>query len=422
MSELNVSIGPSIQLHDGIHGSLIAYPPPGVWYRLGEGTYHYLFHETSGFPFNPFDDFNMSEMVEFEDDNSLIHSSRIPVHNVKPWVVDMDCLLPTLLYGDFFITGSLDRIRGNTINQQLLRERQQIMLSHYLSDLCVCMIFQTEYYKKRAITYIMDNRLLSDADADRLIKKMDVIYPVIPPTNTVLNLSFPVRILYVGRTSDAKGGDLAIETFKQLKARFGERIEIIFIGELPSRCEIPRSIGKIVPFSERGKYLDILKNCHIFFSPTAGESYGMALVEAATFGLALVTTCGPGMEHIEELFMDSSNALMISNDLPREERIRGFVSTISLLVTNIDKLVEIHESNLRLTSKGKLSVVNRDSKLLHHYGEMKDLLSSLNKYRGVRRITEIEKKYGLSARVYSEHYCRIEMAARNSGKSTHIII
>src|SRR5581483_10842363 len=77
----------------------------------------------------------------------------------------------------------------------------------------------------------------------------------------------------------------------------------------------------VVPVEDRSSYLDRLAAAHVFVSPTEFEGYGMALVEAAAHGLALVTTFGPGMEHVAERFVDGVHGLFVSTSASLDERV-----------------------------------------------------------------------------------------------------
>src|SRR5205823_3389384 len=103
-------------------------------------------------------------------------------------------------------------------------------------------------------------------------------------------------------------------------------------GQLPeSDCALPPGTS-FHPLLDRSEYLKLLSRSHIFLSPTAWESYGFGLVEAASYGLAIVTRRGPGMEHIEELFREGKNALFVGPQATSSEYIDAYEQNVRFLL------------------------------------------------------------------------------------------
>ncbi|KKT90195.1 MAG: Group 1 glycosyltransferase [Parcubacteria group bacterium GW2011_GWF2_45_11] len=423
MSTFKIIIGPSTELHSGVHGSLIENPPPGIEYLQRPYQYHYLFRDVSPFPLNPFDELSVCESVRYEMPHltdCIVHSSRIPVYNLVPWVVDMDCLLGTLQYGQFFGIGSKERIRAGDIDRESAILRQKIMLSLYLSDRCKGIFFRTDYSRHLAIQYIRRAGLIDDRGLDLLQKKMEVIYPTLPAKSISTTDERFITVVYMGRTFKDKGGDIALETFAELKQRFRQSIELIFISDIHPKLATRHPGITILPAVEREKYLGILERSQIFFSPTTFESYGMALVEAACYGMAIITTNGYGMEHIEELFEKDCNAFMVPNEWPKERKVKEFVRLISLLIDNREKLRVMRENNCRLVKQGRLSLGIRDKKLLNFYEKIKKAVKDGGACYEDDLIEEFKNKHRLSSKTFSEQYCWLEIALRTRGRQLRV--
>lgn len=425
VSQFKVILGPSSEFHIGVHGSFIQYPPAQVTYYTADGTYHYLFQDTEGLQFNPFDHLGISETVEYDLPllkGYIVHSSRMPVYNSVPWIADMDCLLSTLRYGKFFALGSEERIRSATVDTDSLRLRQQVMLAHYLSDQCKGLLFRSRYRRDLALTYIERERLLDDNDLARLQQKTDVLYPTMPALQAVKKDEERISLVYMGRTYTDKGGDIALEVFSALKSRFEDTIETIYIGEVPPNSAARHPGIKTLPLVNREKYLSFLEVGHIFISPTLWESYGMGLIEAACNGMAIVTTCGVGMEHIQELLENGRNAYFVPNEWSAEEKVEGFVKYASMLIEHREKLKEMRENNVRLTKSGKLSLRERDKKILAYYDAMR---SDLNKKPATTvrdQIDFLSQKYRLRRARIKECVCQRQVLKRSGGRNVRIRI
>ena len=122
-SHISVILGPGAELHSGIHGELTEAPPPGVAYFLPDHRHRFLFPRGSGVPFDPFRDFAVSQTVEFAlppGQFVIAHSSRLPVFNRVPWLVETDCLLAMINFGTFYALGIGGRIQND---QGLIRQR-----------------------------------------------------------------------------------------------------------------------------------------------------------------------------------------------------------------------------------------------------------------------------------------------------------
>ena len=161
------------------------------------------------------------------------------------------------------------------------------------------------------------------------------------------------------------------------------------------------------PVIDREHYLKLLASGHIYLSPTEFESFGFGLVEAARFGLAIVTSCGPGMEHIEELFQHENSALLVPTDASTEYRLASFEAHLRSLVEDREKLLRIRTCCLDLFQNGPLSIAKRDKKLLDYYSHMLNAAHQLkHSIRDVQNSTRMaQAKLGLVSHVLSDETC-----------------
>lgn len=409
---MEMVLGPALELHRGMHGSLLERPPPDVIYLQRPHRYHYRFR-ASMFPGNPFDQLAVDEAVAYDlPVPAVVHSCRLPVDNRVPWVVDHDDLVAALRYGQFYAIGSEAKIRSGDIDMKAISLRQNILLSRYLEPRCHGVLFWTEYARRAALRYLEATGLCAGPVLDALAAKTDVVYPALPvlPVPAAGGIA---HVLCSGRTFEDKGGELALDVFAELRQRFDASVQLTLVSNAPvsvaGRCG-----ARVVPLLPREDYLKLLTQAHIFFSPTSFESFGMALLEAAAAGLAIVTSCGDGMEHVSEMFEDGRHACLVPNELPREKKIHTYVSTLERLILDAGARREMGANGRWLVECGPFSLAARDRKLRAYYTRMVDARTGQGHHRRPHPGQRLE------ARDFSEEYCWLEIASRRRAGDVRI--
>jgi glycosyltransferase involved in cell wall biosynthesis len=409
--KMSVILGPAAELHPGIHGELIDNPPHGVTYFLPEHRHRFLFPKLSDEPFDPFQHFAFSQTVEFAltpGARAIVHSSRIPVFNRVPWLLETDCLLETLNAGTFYVLGTGGRALAN---RNLVRHRQRLMLGHYLSDRCAGLLFRTEYARRNFARFVQEQGLLAESDYLRLAGKTDVLRPTTGWRDTGAQKKSKPTIVYMGRFREGKGGAIALEVFRRIKARYKDGVDLVYVGQLPtSDASVPSGIT-CHALLDRPTYLNILGCSHIFLSPTESESYGFGLVEAASYGLAIVTRCGPGMEHIGELFEHGKNALLVSGE--SSAAVDAYEQNVRWLLDDPMFLKNFYGNNFELFRSGTLSLEIRDRKLLGYYSRM--LLQSTQAPGGGQSLQSVDasREFQLKTCILSDGECQRRRALPN---------
>jgi hypothetical protein len=369
---MRVLLGPAHELHVGVHGSLLAAPPPCVEYV--QSTYALRFRpdpvgRAGRPPFSPLHDPAVSESVRFDlpAGVAVVHSSRLPVEGGVPWVVDADSLLAPLQIGRFLALGRAFRNEPFDDPEPVIR-RERAMLDRYLSPLCTAVLLRTEYARRELLGHLAD-RGHDPVAVERLAAKTRVMYPTVAPIGGIGRRSPVVTVLYMGRTGADKGAAVAAATFGRLRATCPEPFRAMFVGPCPpaDRAALAAAEVETYPLLSRADYLDLLAGCDIFFSPTEFESFGMGLVEAIAAGTAIVCSTGPGMEHIGELLRPGHNALLVSNALNPARRVGEFAAAIAALITDPPLRHQLAANNRALATVGALSIGRRDQLLLAAY-------------------------------------------------------
>jgi glycosyltransferase involved in cell wall biosynthesis len=112
-----------------------------------------------------------------------------------------------------------------------------------------------------------------------------------------------VKLLFVGREWDRKGGDIVVETACRLIAR-GMRVQLDIVGtEVPARWQkhdFIRAHGLLSYANPTGlqQLRDLFEQATFLFVPSRAEAFGMIYCEANAFGLPCIATATGGITGI----------------------------------------------------------------------------------------------------------------------------
>jgi glycosyltransferase involved in cell wall biosynthesis len=364
VGEIRVVVGPPVELHNGVHGSLFDAPPSGVRYEIGHGRHEYVHHPRAGW--SPFEHAAVDEAVSLgpaAGGRVVVHTSRVPATGAMPWVVDCDCLLVTLLLGRDLAVGHGVEVH-DAIDHETQQLRQRALLARYLAPSCSGILFHTAYGRATLLDHVADTGLLDTADLARLADRAEVVRPAVRPGPARSpDRETPLRVTYMGRDATTKGVEVAARVFDALASR--DDVALCWVGELPAAPLAP--VVAVRARLGRSDWLDLLTQTDVLFSPTEMESFGMGFIEAAAHGAAIVTTTGPGMEHIGELLHDGRDGCLVSLMLPPDARVRAFVEVLTRLA---DEPARARAMGSRGRDRAAAAVDRRDDRLLHHYHRM----------------------------------------------------
>lgn len=369
-----VLLGPTAELHSGIHGGLCDHPPTGVTYLQPPHRHRFAF--ASPRPQDPFHAPSLLEAIDYGLPTALegvvagVHCSRLPAWGGIPWVADTDDLILTLAYGRPLVRGveSLPDLHSEVVLQRAAR-----MTAAYAAPECVGVLLRTERARAAAAAYLTDLPLLTPRVRDALISKLDVVRVGFPPMSPPTGGRRHVSVTYMGRSYADKGGPIAARVFRALSGTNDERLRLVWVG--PSPDEVRRSLPS-VEFRElmpRAQFMEVLAGTDIFLSPTRYESFGAALAEAAANSCVLLTTSGPGMQHIEEVFREGQHGYFVSSQQADDRQATEYVSKVGELLAHPQRMRQIQEANWALTTAGALSLPRRDTALGAYYEKLSRL-------------------------------------------------
>ncbi|MEV4738829.1 glycosyltransferase [Streptomyces sp. NPDC049555] len=407
---MKVLLGPAHELHVGVHGSLVAAPPPGVSYVRCPYTLHFRPDRDARHPFSPLHDPAVSEWVRFTGvpaGTAVVHSSRLPVRSPLPWVVDADSLLTPLRVGRFFALGAAARGDPPFPDPPAVARREAAMAARYADRRCARLLFRTEYARRMFLDHLSHGGHRPET-VETLAGKSEAVYPAVPAAAPRERRAGPVCVLYMGRTAQDKGAEVAAEVFLQLRERHGSAVRPVFLGPCPAglASRLAAAGVELVPVLPRTDYLERLRRADVFLSPTSFESFGMGLLEAAAAGLAVVCPAGPGMEHIGELFTAGENALFVTDTGPPARQVAMFTAAVSALIRDEPLRRRLSMNNHALTSRGKLSLRRRDERLGAVYAHAAALgASTLGDADRTRARTEAESECDRPVTTWAEEVC-----------------
>lgn len=114
--------------------------------------------------------------------------------------------------------------------------------------------------------------------------------------NTTKNKNSRIRLVTIGRLFFRKGVDLMVEIIPKLFEKYD--VEWVIVGDGPKKYLLEylvtkHNLGerlKLVGRVEHEQVVKYLKEADIFVNPSLTESFGIAIVEAASMGLLCVST------------------------------------------------------------------------------------------------------------------------------------
>jgi glycosyltransferase involved in cell wall biosynthesis len=230
--------------------------------------------------------------------------------------------------------------------------------------------------------------------ADEIIKdfpeiknKVEVVYPAVPLHKKTNKKNKKITILYATRYFWLKGGLIALEVYKRLKEQYKDKLELIFISDVPKNIK-KRYLGlEIKNLVSQKELFKLYSKSDIFFYPSFVDTFGFGLLEAMSFGLPIVTLNTKKTRTRKEIIENNKNGMIFDINEEITKRIlrekdkliinREIEEIISKLFYNVYELIEnknlrekMSKNCLEEIENGKFSIENRNKKLKRIYQEV----------------------------------------------------
>jgi glycosyl transferase family 1 len=364
-----------MDLHPGIHGSLLATPPAGYRY-LARDAEHVFLHSRGRRPFSPVHQGHWAELVRFGAGDELVHSASWPVLGRRHWVVELDDFGYPAYVGRHALSARFRRSFEQAWTEALTRDmrlRTECLVRAYTHQSCGAVIFMTLAAARGACDALVQLGL--ETWIEPLLAKAVVVFPAAPamPAGEIArkwHRPRRLKLLFCGRDFHAKDGALCLDVVRRLLAR-GHDVDFTYVGDIPAsarhRFRDVLARVRVLESLPRPSVLALMKDAHVLFHPSPNESVGMVFIEAAAAGLAVVASEGPGLAHLHEL-LPSRGAMSV--DRGRGSPIeceRRFAAIFDALLCSWTRARVMGLSNHRRALDGPISVRRRNEALASVY-------------------------------------------------------
>lgn len=377
-SPARVLIGPDLDLHPGIHGSLLRDPPEGYVHHVREAT-HYFYGASlpgSARGFSPIRRAHAAECISLGTGGVLAHSSRWPVLGRRRWIVELDDLGYPLLFGRIGLLASFRDAFARPWSERLtldILRRARAMLGAYAHASCRRVVFRTQAALEQSVKFT--TALGLETHMAPLLEKCTVIRPAAgamdgDDASRKWRSPGPLRVVFCGRDFAAKDGVLALRVVLEVLGR-GRSLEFTCIGDVPSEVrdihDDPRMnfTGALEP----AEVLAHLRRAHVLLHTSPAESVGMVFLEAAAAGMAVIASEGPRLPHLPEL-LDKRGYIAVdrSTGSARTQQ-RGFVDALDALAGAKSRALAMGRANLQSARRGANSLARRNRAWRQVYDE-----------------------------------------------------
>lgn len=263
------------------------------------------------------------------------------IYSLVRWRKNYDLAIVNVYSGPAFLMADISSFLLKTLNKPIIFVLRGGNLPEFASS-------RKKWIKRvlnRAYQIVSPSRYLS-----RFCDSMNLEVTIIPNTIKLDGYSFRQRslispkLLWMRTFHEIYNPEMAVEVIEQLKNTIPD-IQLTMAGQEKGRLEFVKKLvrekvlGKqisFIGFLNMQDKLKVFNNHDIYLNTTRIDNTPVSVIEAAAFGLPIVSTNVGG---IPDLLTENETALLVGN-----EDVEGMVQAIQLLLKNPD-LVEKFSNN-----------------------------------------------------------------------------
>lgn len=354
---------------------IIDFPPKGVKYEVDriKSQYHGWFTEKKIALHNFLLKFlPLPRMARTKTNADIVHSTRgiIQVMQKKPWLIDLES-------GGVFTSFNYKAIQNPLT--------KMIIIKALKSKNCKKILPQSEAARK-------DLEFVLGKDYKKIKDKVEVLYLAMRPCRRKrIKHGKKFVISFIGKEFYPKGGHDLLRAYEALTKKY-KNLELRFKSEALDQYRDLKTPGLmfIKGHLPRNKLFNLMYlESDVFVLPTHSDNYGVVFLEAMSAGLPVI---GTASFTVPELIEDGKNGFLITTpyswekyfnkkknlerqrfkkDIKKEhpEIIRQLVEKISILIKNRGLREKMGKLSKEIIEDGKLSIKERNKKLLRFYKE-----------------------------------------------------
>ncbi|MDH3324462.1 MAG: glycosyltransferase family 4 protein, partial [Candidatus Peregrinibacteria bacterium] len=207
--------------------------------------------------------------------------------------------------------------------------------------------------------------------------KVEVVYPAVPEIKKLKkSKNKKLKIIFIARYFDIKGGLIALEVMERLRQR--HNIEGIVVSSVSEELKEKYNKLKIYDLLPQQKLFELMKNSDLFLYPGSVDTFGFSLLEAMSFGLPTITINTERTASRKEIIENGETGLIfdIEDNLSfekigqdEEAVIKKLINRTSILIENNKLREKMSKNCLKEIRSGKFSIKERNKKLNKIYRE-----------------------------------------------------
>jgi len=307
----------------------------------------------------------------------LIHSAGYLILNRAPWVID------------FEMNATLAGFNTNRLNSPIAKA---IIKKSLESEYCRKIMPWSEAAAKSLTNYV---------NSQKIEDKIEVVYPTMcvpPKIKKAKKDSSKTNFLFVGSHFLAKGGKEALKLFEVLDKKYD--VDFTIISRIPTEFASYRKRKNIHihDFVEREKVMnDFFPKADIFLLPTHYDTYGLAMIEAMSCRVPVLST---KLFAVPEIVEDGKTGL-----LAPAPRVSWFNPTTYQLAYNgrqEDNWRQFNSELMRYDEKEMLKELVANAKQLVEDSRLRKIMGRRGQREVVSGKFSVERRNRQLRRIYEE--------------------